>query len=133
MKSRVTMKESTSASGREAQTPSCPQNLGSTSRNGSRKSIWRVRERKMARRAFPMAWKKLPMMIWLPMSGKASTQMVRPLAARLMSAASSVKSPAMPRGKKTQARKPSVVKEVPASTPYLRVSRTRPGFMAPWL
>ena len=80
-----------------------------------------------------MAWKKFPMMIWLPMSGKASTQMIRPLAARLMSEASSVKSPAMPRGKKTQARNPSVVKDVPARTPYLRVSRTRPGFMAPWL
>ena len=85
----------------------------------------------MASLALPMAWKKFPMTIWLPMSGKARMTIFRPPAARLINCASSVNRAAMPWEKNMQARKPAVVNAVPVITPYFRVSSTRSGFMAP--
>lgn len=54
------MEERTSASGMDAHTPVCPQNSGKISRNGSRNSSWRVRERKMASLALADGLEKVP-------------------------------------------------------------------------
>lgn len=59
-----------SAIGMDSQTPIAPKWRGSRISSGTRKSIWRVSDMKIAFLGLPIYWKKLLVTIWNPTIGK---------------------------------------------------------------
>ena len=93
-------------------TPATPKNCGRISRQGSRISICRVRERNIALPAMPMLWKKLEVTIWKPIIGKNITVMRSHVTESSVSSASDVKLPTTRSGTSIPTRKPKVVTAV---------------------
>ena len=74
----VTTEATKSAIGILSHTPNVPKNEGKINKLGIKKSIWRVKERKIAFFYIPMERKKLVATIWKPTKGKTAKTMRKP-------------------------------------------------------
>ena len=82
IKMPVIIKASVSAIGKEYQTPRTSSHNGRRYTSGTRKSSWRVRERKILLFTIPKHWKKLVETICMPTKIKAIFIVCKPLALR---------------------------------------------------
>ena len=128
---KATNVESMSAKAEESHTPFNPQNFGKMKSNGIKNISCRVRERKIAFCALPIAWKKFEATICIPTIGKANINNLNPVIERFIISSSFVKAEAISLGHNSATKNPMVVITNPAIIPFFSVDKTLCWSFAP--
>lgn len=134
MKNRVTIKESTSARGRDAQTPSLSPETGQDQQKRQEEEHLARQGQEDCQTGFSNGLEEVPDDDLAADERKGQHADDQTVGRQADERGVIREKPGNAAGKEDAGqRDPSEVKDVPARTPYLRVSRTRADFMAPWL